>query len=564
MLTIDSIKKTKFSERTYEEWQQAAEAALKGKPMSGLKTPTIEGITLDPLYTKEMLKKSGSAIENQVKSVQNGKKLPGWFVAQETTASTAEEFLAAINENLTRGNEMVVYTSSQKVEWSEEQLKNLAELIVRYPLYFKLTAEDDSILQVFDYVDKEQLGHIQGVIFSEQPVSAPENVRTQLIDTIPVHHAGGTIIHELGVALSILAETMDEDDFQAKASKVWVRFAVDTQFFQEIAKLRAFRVLWNAFCSAYGEQAPAIPIFTESSVRSFSKLDPYVNLLRAGNATLSAVLGGTNAHTVHPHNFLTASDEQSRRIARNVQLVIKEEAHVTHVMDASAGSYFIETLTKEYVDAAWQYFLEIEGAGGYTEAMRSGWLTDDIQAKWLERKKKVATRENSLIGTNIFANPQEAVEEGEIEKSHLEYTTAKRYASPFEKLRARGRETVLKTAIIHLAPLKAVKAQSDFVQGFLAVGGIEALVSPQLDTAEQVNEFLADNGIDYAVLCGPKEVLERVIPALSAAATVDAAGKFPKEQLEKWADFGVNDAIYSGQHITLKLEQILGLGKAAI
>lgn len=564
MLTIDSIKKTQFSERTYEEWQQAAEAALKGKPLSGLKTPTIEGITLDPLYTKEMLKKAGSAIENQVKSVQNGKKLPGWFVAQETKASTAEEFLAAINENLTRGNEMVVYTSSQKVEWSEEQLKNLAALIVRYPLYFKLTAEDDSILQVFDYVDKEQLGHIQGVIFSEQPVSAPENVRTQLVDTIPVHHAGGTIIHELGVALSILAETMDGDDFQAKASKVWVRFAVDTQFFQEIAKLRAFRVLWNAFCSAYGQQAPAIPIFTESSVRSFSKLDPYVNLLRAGNATLSAVLGGTNAHTVHPHDFLTASDEQSRRIARNVQLVIKEEAHVTHVMDASAGSYFIETLTKDYVDAAWQYFLEIEGAGGYTEAMKSGWLTDDIQAKWLERKKKVATRENSLIGTNIFANPQEAVEDGEIENSHLEYTTAKRYASPFEKLRARSRETVLKTAIVHLAPLKAVKAQSDFVQGFLAVGGIEALVSPQLETAQQVNEFLADNGIDYAILCGPKEVFERVIPALSTAATVDVAGKFPKEQLEQWADFGVNDAIYSGQHITLKLEQILGLGKAAI
>lgn len=564
MLTIDSIKKTKFSERTYEEWQQAAETALKGKPLSGLKTATIEGITLDPLYTKDMLKKAGSAIPNQVKAIQNAKKLPGWFVAQETKASSAEEFLAAINESLTRGNEMVVYTSSQKVEWSDDQLKDLADLIVKHPMYFKLTAEDDSILQVFNFIDEQQLGHIQGAIFSEQPVSAPENVRTQLIDTIPVHHAGGTIIHELGVALSILAETMDGENFQAKAAKVWVRFAVDTQFFQEIAKLRAFRVLWNAFCSAYGQQAPAIPIFTETSVRSFSKLDPYVNLLRAGNATLSAVLGGTNAHTVHPHDFLTASDEQSRRIARNVQLVIKEEAHVTHVMDAAAGSYFIETLTKEYADAAWQYFLEIEGAGGYTEAMKSGWLTDDIQAKWLERKKGVATRGNSLIGTNIFANPQEAVEDGEIENSHLEYTTAKRYASPFEKLRARSRETILKTAIVHLAPLKAVKTQSDFVQGFLAVGGIEALVSPQLDTAQQVNEFLAENGIDYAILCGPKEVFDEVIPGLSTTAAVDVAGKFPKEQLAQWAGFGVDDSIYSGQHITLKLEQILSLGKAAI
>lgn len=564
-MTIESIKKTQFSERTYQEWREAAEKALKGKPLDEtLRTLTIEGITLEPLYTKKMLQQLGDAVDTQAAAVQNGKRLPGWFVAQETAAESAADFLEAAKDDLARGNEMIVYTSHKNLVWSDAELKELAGLIIRYPLYFKLVSEDNGILRVFDFVEEEQFGHVQGAIFSEQPVEAPPNVRTELVDTIPVHQAGGTIVHELGVALSILAESVTKEAFSEQASKLWVRFAVDTQFFHEIAKLRAFRVLWNAFCEAFGEQAPAIPMFTESSVRSYSKLDSYVNLLRAGNSAFSAVLGGTNAHTVHPHDFLTGPDAKSRRIARNVQLVIKEETHITHVLDASAGSYFIETLTKEYVDAAWSYFLEIEQAGGYAEVMQSGWLADDIQAKWLERKEQVATRSASLIGTNVYADPQEVVKEGAIEDSHLEYITAKRLASPFEKLRAQNKEKILKAAILHLGPLKTVKAQSDFVQGFLAVGGIQPAISPELSTAEELNRYLKDNGIDYAVLCGPKERLEELLPGLDTQSIVDIAGKIPADKLEEWSGYGIKDAIYSGKHITSKLEQILSLGKEAL
>lgn len=564
-MTIESMKNTRFSERTYQEWKEAAEKALKGKPLDEtLKTPTIEGITLEPLYTKEMLQRLGDIAEYQQTAVQNGKRLPGWFVAQETSAESAADYLKAAKEDLAKGNEMIVYTSHKNLVWSELELQELAELLVRYPLYFKLVSEDNDILRVFDLIEEEQKAHVQGVIFSEQPVSAPPNVRTRLVDTIPVHQAGGTIVHELGVALSILAESVTKEAFQEQASKLWVRFAVDTQFFQEIAKLRAFRVLWNAFCEAYGHEALAIPVFTESSIRSYSKLDSYVNLLRAGNSAFSAVLGGTNAHTVHPHDFLTGPDAKSRRIARNVQLVIKEETHITHVLDAAAGSYFIETLTNEYVDAAWSYFLEIEGAGGYAEVMQSGWLADDIQAKWLERKEQIATRKASLIGTNVYADPQEVVVEGAIDESHMEYITAKRLASPFEKLRSQNKEKILKAAILHLGPLKAVKAQSDFVQGFLAVGGIEPLISPELSTVDQMNQYLADHHFDYAVLCGPKERLEELVPNLQTTTIIDVAGRIPQEQLAAWKSHGIQDTIYSGKHITSKLEQILSLGKEAL
>ena len=563
-MTIESMKKTQFSERTYEDWREAAEKALKGKPLDEtLRTPTIEGITLEPLYTKEMFENRGPAAESQAAAVQNGKRLPGWFVAQETAYETATDFLAATKEELVRGNETIVYTSQKNLQWTDTELQELAGLIVTHPLYFKLGSDDNGILRVFDFVDEQQLTHVQGAIQSDFVVTAPQNVRTVMVDLIPVHGAGGTIIHELGVALSMLAEAMVADNFNAQAEKIWIRFAVDTQFFQEIAKLRAFRVLWNAFCEAYGEKAPAIPVFTETSVRSYSKLDPYVNLLRAGNSTFSAVLGGTNAHTVHPHDFLTGPNGKSRRIARNVQLVIKEEAHAAHVLDVSAGSYFIESLTQEYVEAAWEYFLEIEEAGGYTEVMQSGWLADDMQAKWMERKKQIALRNASLIGTNVYADPQEAVKDGAIDESHLEYITAKRLAAPFEKMRALGKELILKTAIVHLAPLKTIKAQSDFVVGFLAVAGIEPLISPELKSAEEVNQFLQGNHIDFAVLCGPVETIDSILPGLQASAVVDVAGRIPKERSESWSEFGITDSIYSGKHINSKLEAILSLGKGA-
>lgn len=558
------MKNTKFPTHTYSEWQQAAEKAIKGKPFEEtLKTPTIEDVTLEPLYTKDMLDRFGSYVPAQVAAIQHGKHQPSWLVSQEVTADSAEEYLTLMKDDLLRGNETVVYSGFRKFEWTDEQLNELAQLLVEYPLYFKLSGDDQDVLRVFDFIAPEKQSQLQGVIFSEEPVNAPENVRTQLVDTIPIHHAGGTAVHELGVALSILSEQMVDVDFTESAKNTWIRFAVDTQFFQEIAKLRAFRVLWQAFCSAYGDETPTIPVFTETSVRSYSKLDPYVNLLRAGNSTFAAVLGGTDAHTVHPHDFLTESDLSSRRIARNVQLVIKEEAHVSHVIDPSAGSYFIETLTKEYVEAAWNYFLEIENIGGYSEAIKSGWLTDDIQAKWIEREQNVATRKQSLIGTNIYANPQEAVRNVKTDDSHIEYMTAKRLAIPFEKLRAKSKVTNLKSAIILVEPLKDIKAQVDFVSGFLAVGGIRASVSGYLQTAEQINQFLDTESLDYAILCGSKEVIASVVPALNTQTSIDLAGKYSKEQLAQWQQYGIKDTIYSGKHITSKLEKILALGKEA-
>ncbi|MBT2582260.1 methylmalonyl-CoA mutase family protein [Planococcus sp. ISL-109] len=564
-MTIESMKNIQFPERTYDEWKQAAVAALKGKDFDKvMKTRTIEDITLEPLYTESMLERTVSDVNAQTAAVQSGKFQSSWIVAQEIAAEDAEMFLTVTKEDLARGNEAIVYTSAHPFDWTEVQLEELAALIVRYPIYFKLIEEQDPILRVFELLTTEQQDEVQGVIFAAEAVKAPAKVRTELIDTLPTHNAGGTIIHELGVALSMMAESLKEQTFEQAASKFWVRFAVDTHFFQEIAKIRAFRILWQAFGTAYGEQAPRIPVFTETSVRSYSKLDPYVNLLRAGNATFSAVLAGTDGHTVHPHDFLTVPTASSRRIARNVQLVIKEESHVSHVTDAAGGSYFIESLTRQYVDAAWNYFCEIQEAGGYSEVKRTGWLTDDIQAKWLEREQQATKRKTSLIGTNVYANPQEPVKDSKIDAAHLEYMTAKRLSTPFEKLRAKSRETSIKSAIILLEPLKAVKPQADFVSGFLSVAGIEPEISPYLSSADEVNRFIRSEELDYAVLCGSQDTLAKIVPGLKPQTAIDVAGKVDAETMANWEANGIRDCLYAGKPLIAKLKDVLSLGKEAL
>src|SRR5699024_10013800 len=196
----------------------------------------------------------------------------------------------------------------------------------------------------------------------------------------------------------------------------------------------------------------SVPIHSETSLRSYSKLDEYVNLLRAGNESLAAVIGGTDILTVHPHNILTGSNALSRRYARNVQLVLKEETYVDDVIDHSGGSYFVETLTNEYIEAAWDYFLEIEELGGYSAFINSGELEKRVKKTREKRFSDIAHNKKSLIGTNVYADLSAPIIKGD---NPLEI--AHRLAEPYEKLRAYFEEKQPKIVLLTFGELKDFK-----------------------------------------------------------------------------------------------------------
>lgn len=560
-MSIEGMKQQQFTEITYDEWKQNAEAALKGKPFSSLLTQTAEGIELQPLYTEETAEALGDALERQVRSMQLSKTAQDFLIAQEASGQTVEKLLKEIRDSLDRGNEMIVYTHTEGPGWTASGLEEFRELLARHPFYLKSRGDGEFIRQLFDGMTAEQSEKTSGVILSDGAIEVPHGVRNVCADTVPVHLAGGSAVQEIAVALSMLAEKADIKRFEESAASMWIRFAVNTDFFSEIAKLRAFRTVWAAFCSAYGQAVPVIPVFTESSLRSYSKADPYVNLLRAGNSAFSAVLGGSDAHTVFPHDILTGPTPTSRRIARNVQLVIREETHIRHVQDAAAGSFFIEQLTHDYAEAAWAHFLEIEEAGGYSEVIRSGWLADELQAKWQEREHRAAIRKEVLVGTNKYADPEERMQQVNLE-SKVEVMTAKRLAEPFEQVRERLSRTSLKTAILHLGPLKEVKAKSDFVKGVLAVGGLIPEDSPENIDGAAAAAFIGERGIQYAVLIGGEAEIEQVSRYLtSTRAVLDVAGRYEEERLERWRAQGITGSVHAGQDILEKLQQLASIGQ---
>jgi len=366
------MKNIEFEKPAYSDWQDAAIKALKGKPIESLFTKTNEGVTLQPIYTQESLvAKLGDELDRQVATIRSLQNSQAFQVAQQIHADTSEAFFAQLDDSLARGNEVITIDSRVNFDWTEDILVKLASYFSEYS--FKITIKDtkDPLLTVFDKIALDQREAVKGFIVSNELISlhAFPSVRSVGANTVLYHNEGANAVQELAYALALAAKFVEqEESFEAFSKKFFVSFAVDTQFFTEIAKLRAFKVLWKAFSSAYDvTENVKIPTVAETSLRSFSKLDVYVNLLRSSNEALSGLIGGADLFTVHPHDVLTKPTEQSVRIARNVSLILKEETNVLKVIDPAGGSYFIESLTADFVKEAWALFLEIEAAGGIEE-----------------------------------------------------------------------------------------------------------------------------------------------------------------------------------------------------
>ena len=209
--------------------------------------------------------------------------------------------------------------------------------------------------------------------------------------------AGADIIAELAFALSMGSEYMailtdreiTPDD---AASKIRFSFAVGSNYFFEIARLRAARLLWSHISGAYNpvkNENTKMMIHCVTSSRNKRVEDPYVNLLRTQTEAMSAVLGGADSITVEPFDkTFKKPDEFSERIARNQQLLLKEEAYFDKVTDPAGGSWYIEKLTSVIADEAWKLFIEVEEKGGFAAALKSGFINDRIKKQAEEREQK--------------------------------------------------------------------------------------------------------------------------------------------------------------------------------
>ncbi|MBD7906768.1 methylmalonyl-CoA mutase family protein [Sporosarcina gallistercoris] len=542
---IHNMRQQRFELPDCSEWEKVAEHSLKGKPVASLRTKTVEGITLEPLY---------SALNKQTGTIRPSHRK--WICAQPTDGKTGCEWLASMTDSFEKGNEAIYIDGRTSIEWDEVSLDQLADLMKKHPIAFIHIDSQDRLVDVFDRIPSEEREAVTGLLLSNgiQLPSGYQHIRTLGIDLEPLHMDGADSVTELAVALAEASElAIESDSFARFSSQVFFRFPADTHFFMEIAKFRAFRTLWQLFCSAYDvKDVTPVPVIGVTSLRSFSKIDPYVNLLRAGNSAFSAVLGGADWLTVYPYNELTGETAQSLRYARNAQLIIREETHADKVIDPGGGSYFIEHLTDALVHKSWRRFLEIEENGGLDAFLQSG----QLQQLADERHEHAATGSASLIGTNVYADAEnhELVENSiRIEMSRPAYA--------FEELRKKSAEQQIDIRLLVFGSLKSYKPRADFATEFLATGGLTAKHSPAFEDASSAIDWLKTEAPDYVILCADPDRTEQVAPDLisnkPAGVLMDVAGLVSEELTGNWLASGLDGFIFKGQNRIEKLTQIL-------
>ena len=237
--------------------------------------------------------------------------------------------------------------------------------------------------------------------------------------------SGSTITQELAFTLAVgheyLVRLMEAGLSADRAARI-IRFsmAVSSNYFMEIAKFRAARLLWANIVEGYKpEKDCSAKMFTHAVTSRWNQTvyDPYTNMLRGTTEAMSATIAGVHSLEVLPFDasFETPTDF-SRRIARNVQLLLKHESHFDQVSDPSGGSYYIETLTASIAEEAWKLFRQVEEKGGYIAAFREGFITATVEASAAAKDKAVATRRTVLLGANQYPNFTEVAGENVTEK----------------------------------------------------------------------------------------------------------------------------------------------------
>ncbi|MCY4031426.1 MAG: methylmalonyl-CoA mutase family protein [Hyphomicrobiales bacterium] len=234
------------------------------------------------------------------------------------------------------------------------------------------------------------------------------DAKTVVVKTAPYHLAGASDVHELAVAIATGKEYIEAllntglgiDD---ACRQVVFTFSADTDFFPQISKLRAARILWNRVTEAFGapQESRVMHLNAESAHRFLAKRDSWTNIVRIATAGCAAGIAGVDALALHPFTHaLGVADKDARRIARNIHFLLREEAMLGEGTDIAAGTWSVEALTYDMAQAAWEMFQEICNLGGMTEVLRSGWLAERIREQREWRDEQIATGKARIVGIN--------------------------------------------------------------------------------------------------------------------------------------------------------------------
>lgn len=551
-----------FPEVSYAEWRAKVEADLKGADFSKkLVWRTNEGFDVQPVYRAEDIAdfKTTNSLPGQYPYVRGTRTENDWLTRQDIIAETAEEANAIALDVLTKG----VTSLGFKVA-APEDLAVLLKGIDLAKVEINLTCCPGKVVEVakalvaavaaagandtfrgsIDYNPlRRQFRHgVEGVESAEIAAKAAElldvvapvaSLRCLAVDSDILANAGAFIYQELGYALAwgaqwmtLLTEAGRSADEVAKRIKF--NMCVSSNFFMEIAKFRAARMLWAQIVKQYGADEAAAKMLVNATTSRFNQTiyDAHVNLLRSQTETFSACVAGVDSIVTTPFDTpYKTPDAFSERIARNQQFLLKEESHMDKVVDPAGGSYYVEELTVAIAKEAWKLFLATEEEGGFFACTGEGKVQKAVNASCEKRHTDVARRKEILLGTNQYPNINEKAA-GKIETSgckchcgcgHEDGPNAlinKRAATDFEALRleteaAAKRPKVFMLTIGNLA-MRLARAQ--FSTNFFGCAGYEIIDNLGFNTVEEGVDAALAKDADVVVICSSDDEYAELAP----------------------------------------------------
>ena len=538
-----------FQIPTTQEWLDKIEVDLKGADFQKrLVWRTPEGFAVQPFYRKENVEQlaTPNALPGEFPFVRgNNKDDNTWYIRQEIDAEDAVEANKKALDILNKGIDSLsfnvpkekvspeyieqlldgIYCDIVEVNFSTCKRKSveLAQILVDY--FEKKGYNKEKVVGSLDWDPLEKVmngkEHAEMIMQNFAPVITNilkdyPNFRFVTVNSASLMNKGAYITQELGYALAWGNEYMQQLTSmgiapELVASKMKFNMGISENYFMEIAKFRAARLLWAQIVKQYGAQNEACQMCINATTTEYNMtiFDAHVNLLRSQTETMSAALGGVHSIVVTPFDAAYETpDDFSERIARNQQLLLKEECHFNTVVDPGAGSYYIEELTTSIAQEAWKIFLKVEDEGGFLAAIKAGTVQADIDATNEKRHTLAAQRREFILGTNQFPNFNE-----KSDGKHPLNTT--RLASEFEQLRLETEKADKQPVAFMLTIGNLVwrQARAQFSTNFLACAGYKVIDNLGFPTVEEGIDEALKAGADIVVICSSDDEYAEYAPA---------------------------------------------------
>lgn len=551
-----------------EEWKAKINVDLKGADYNKkLVWRTNEGFNVQPFYRREDIEGlyTLGSMPGQFPFVRGTREDNNWLIRQQVEGKDAAELNRNALYILNRGVDSLGFKLSGEFDLAElpELLRDIdlkkveiniqccprraAEVAKALVEYVKAQGAAEEFKGSIDFNPyKRLLRHglklnrdIKDMALEVYNAAKElKGLRCFAVDTYMLNNAGAYITQELGYALAWGAQwmtMMTEAGLTPAEAGCRIKFnmGISSNYFMELAKFRAGRMLWAEIVKAYNpecECACKMKVHAVTSQFNQTIYDAHVNLLRSMTETMSAALAGVDSIETLPFDLqYKCPDEFSERIARNQQLLLREESHLDKVVDPAGGSYYIEVLTASIAEQAWKLFLDVEEKGGFRAIVENGELQKAINESNVKRHTDVARRKEILLGTNQYPNFNEkaldkvnegkccncgCAADGKVADGAVDFINFDRAASHFEQLRLDTERSGKrpKVFMLTIGNLAMRLARAQFSANFFGCAGYEIIDNIGFESVKAGVDAAMEKGADIVVLCSSDDEYAQYAP----------------------------------------------------